>query len=665
MESLSICIITKDEEKHIFRCLKSIRNLAEEIIMVDTGSTDNTLNIAKDFKCRVFQIDWQDDFSAARNFALEQAQGQWILMIDADEELVKEDKKILHDFLKDSKAEGYFVQIINKLEHNMILKHRAVRLFRNRPEYRYTGRIHEQIAPAILKHGPQALDNSPLRFIHFGYHENVIGNKQERNIKILKRELADQPENSFMLFNLGTEYFLMADYQKARETYEKSLLFIHQEQPYGSTVIRNLAVTYLKLKEYQKCSKLLEKGISWYSDYTDLYYLEGRLKAAQGFLDKACESFTRCLELGETENYTSTLGVGSYLSLIELGDALQKLGKYQEALETYLEALVYAPLRKQTIERIPPLVIFTGKKGVLKELEKFDLSGEEYLLLADNFAYWEEYTTSLEIINYFTQNDFIKIFRAHCLLQQRKFAAALEELKNVKNPPDPVSFWSNVFLCACGLNEEELFTISINHLEKIVDSEQVQVFKDLVNTRGKVNYLSSPKYLSECWRLLNQFITLDLEQWFIKIFNIAQTIREFDTRLLTVNLLWNKDSSSTEEYLRKIDSKKAGSIFTVIEGDLNLEQGNYQQSWELFNLAFDLSPDDEFIRTGISLSALKQAEKLAKEALEKFDSELIAERLKVIEEEITILEKKYRFLRLQRRKEIDVLQTLLNSLYDS
>lgn len=666
MPNLSVCLITKDEEKNIFRCLKSIRDIADEIILVDTGSTDNTLNIAKEFKCRIFQIEWQDDFSSARNYALEKAEGQWILMIDADEEFLKEDKKNLQELLANAQAEGYFVQILNNLEQNQVLKHRAVRLFRNRSEYRYTGRIHEQIAPSILKIKPDGLDNSELKLLHFGYHEKTVIKKRGRNIKILQKELEEKPEDPFILSNLATEYFLLDDYQKTVENYEKALQYAHQEQSYTATIFRNLAITYLKLDAKEKCSRLIAKGIELYPDYTDLYYLQGSLETTQGFLDKAYQAYQKCILLGEVDHYTSTQGVGSFLALMELAEILEKTGQYEEALTRNIEALAYNEAKEVVIEKIPPLVIQTGKKDFLKEIEDFNLTGQDYLLLADNFAYWEDYETSLQIFDYFNPSDFIKFFRAYCLLHQKNFQEALEEFKQIKNPPDLSAFWNNIFLCACGLNDEELFTKSIEELQEIISSEQLQVYQDLLNTSEKEGYLQSVIYLAQCWKILKEFIDLNLDQWFQKAQNIANTLDEVPTMFLTVNLMWNQNSPLTAEYLQKIDQGDKISFLTVIEADLALEQGNFTRAWELFNLAANLFPDDEFIKTSITLSALKQAEKLGNEALKRFSgSELIDERVKIIAEELPLLEEKYRFLRMQRRKKNDILQALLKSLYDS
>ena len=87
---LSVCMIVKNEEKTLARCLYSIKDIADEIVVVDTGSTDKTTDIAQEFGAKVFSLDWKDDFSAARNFSLEKATGAWILIIDADEVLSKD-----------------------------------------------------------------------------------------------------------------------------------------------------------------------------------------------------------------------------------------------------------------------------------------------------------------------------------------------------------------------------------------------------------------------------------------------------------------------------------------------------------------------------------------------------------------------------------------------
>jgi len=665
MLNLSVCLITRNEEKNIFRCLKSIRDIADEIILVDTGSTDNTLNIARNFKSKIFQTEWEEDFSKARNFALDQAQGQWILIIDADEEMLPQGKEALENLLNNSSAEGYFVQIINVLENNQILKNRAVRLFRNRPEYRFKGMIHEQIAPCILENKPQSILPSPIEFLHFGYHESILFEKQERNLKILRKELELNPEDPFTLANLATTYFILEDFDKAVENYEKALEYARKEEPYVATIFRNLAITYLNLKGYEKCTRLLEKGIAWYPDYTDLYYLLGRLAEIERQWERAADIYRKCLKLGDIEKYISTHGVGSFLPVLDLARVLEQIGNYQEALEANLQALAFSEAREKALEAIPPLALYTGCTGedIIGKIEQFGLTGSDYFKLADTYAYWDDFSTAWEILGFFTTIDVIRFYKGYCLLHIQEFSKALEEFRKIKVVDNPVLFWSNIFLCGCGLGDDELLRESINNLKKTLAPESFQILEDLKALKRE-EIINPEMYLEQCWKLLQEFINLDLQDWVEKAVVIGRSLKEYETLFLTVVCMWNRECPLTEYYLKQINKENKISFLTLIEADLNLEKGNYSGAWELFNLASSLFAEDELVKTGMAFAALKEAARIAQSASEKFSgSELIEERLKVINAELPFLENRYRFIRFKRRKG-NVLQTLINSLYD-
>jgi len=109
---LSLCMIVKNEEANLSRCLDSVKDIVDEIIIIDTGSTDNTVRIAESYGAKVFSIQWNDDFSEARNASLEKANGKWILLMDADDELAQEDRHKVRDLLVDG-IEGYFFKTIS------------------------------------------------------------------------------------------------------------------------------------------------------------------------------------------------------------------------------------------------------------------------------------------------------------------------------------------------------------------------------------------------------------------------------------------------------------------------------------------------------------------------------------------------------------------------
>jgi len=161
--SISVCLIVKDEEQFLEKCLQSVKDVADEIIIIDTGSQDNTVNIAKRYTDKIYFHPWKDNYSEARNHYLDYAKGDWIFQIDADEELVKEDIPILLNAVKNPSIDVILLQIISHLRRGQSeSRHSLERLFRNNGLIHYEGRIHERLIgfkrPMIY----------PVRLMHYG-----------------------------------------------------------------------------------------------------------------------------------------------------------------------------------------------------------------------------------------------------------------------------------------------------------------------------------------------------------------------------------------------------------------------------------------------------------------------------------------------------------------
>ena len=172
---ISLCMIVKNEAHCLGRCLNSVHNHVDEIIIVDTGSEDSTVDIAQQYGAKVFHFPWRHDFAAARNFSLEQARGQWILYLDADEELEAPPENCsLRALTERSDVDAYYFDIKNFSDNDELVRHINIRLFRNNPHYRFEGRLHEQILDAIMQATPQAVVVS-FRFKHFALRLPVRG----------------------------------------------------------------------------------------------------------------------------------------------------------------------------------------------------------------------------------------------------------------------------------------------------------------------------------------------------------------------------------------------------------------------------------------------------------------------------------------------------------
>ncbi len=209
--SISACLIVKNEEANLARCLKSLSGAVDQIIVIDTGSSDRTVEVAQEFGAEVGSFSWSDDFSAARNQALIRANGPWILWIDADEELTSDSAKVLRAATRKRDIGGYNAEIVNFTADgtdDQIYIHRAVRLFRKVSDCMFSGRIHEQVTPSLQAAGLTWADLDDFKILHHGYRPSAMIEKEkiDRTISILTSELAENPTDSFQWFNLANAY---------------------------------------------------------------------------------------------------------------------------------------------------------------------------------------------------------------------------------------------------------------------------------------------------------------------------------------------------------------------------------------------------------------------------------------------------------------------------
>ena len=209
--TISLCMIVKNEERNLPGCLRSVRGVVDEIVVVDTGSEDATQRIAASHGAVLLHHRWQDDFAAARNVGLERATGEWILVLDADEELEEETRWRLRRELAGTRADGLQMVVRSLAPEGDLQRYDDItitRLFRNRPEYRYEQPIHEQIRPAIERLGGR-IEESDLVILHYGYARPLAQgteNRALRNLRLLERALARSPDDPYLHFQLGATY---------------------------------------------------------------------------------------------------------------------------------------------------------------------------------------------------------------------------------------------------------------------------------------------------------------------------------------------------------------------------------------------------------------------------------------------------------------------------
>jgi glycosyltransferase involved in cell wall biosynthesis len=216
-------MIVKNEERNLPQCLDSVRGLAEECIVVDTGSTDATAAVAARYGAEVIPFDFTlVDFAAARNHAIERASGQWILMLDADEALDRASASVIERLIAPGQNSGYFLERHNRsADSESAFTDYVVRLFPNRPDYRYRGRVHETIDASILSGGGR-LRKSGIRILHnFGSDREARRHKNRWYIEILKEEIAADPSDDSRLDFLAAEYHQLEMFDEATAVAER------------------------------------------------------------------------------------------------------------------------------------------------------------------------------------------------------------------------------------------------------------------------------------------------------------------------------------------------------------------------------------------------------------------------------------------------------------
>jgi glycosyltransferase involved in cell wall biosynthesis len=222
-DSLTLCMVVKNEEATLPRCLDSVRGVAAEFLIVDTGSTDRTPQIAADYGAEVLPFDFTIvDFAAARNHAIARARGRWILVLDADETLDPAAAPEIEKLIARGENSGYFLERYNRASGaQKPFTDYVVRLFPNRPNHRYRGRVHERIDASILAGGGQ-LQQTSIRIDHsFSADPETRRRKNHWYIEILKEEIAADPSDHSRLDFLAAEYHQLEMFDEATQIAER------------------------------------------------------------------------------------------------------------------------------------------------------------------------------------------------------------------------------------------------------------------------------------------------------------------------------------------------------------------------------------------------------------------------------------------------------------
>jgi len=360
MNKLSVCMIVKNEEQHLKQCLESIKNLADEIVIVDTGSTDKTKDIAKEYTSKIYDFVWNNDFAEARNFSLSKASGDWILYLDADESISEKDCNEIREILKKPEADAYYFTFRTytndsgkanwfsskedfyeeSKNSNGFWISQVLRLFKK--GYLFEGKIHETPLNSIKEKKGIVFDTD-IVIHHYGELKDALYQKtKQKNYESLLKLRLSEPHpgktDHYIMFELASELIKQEKIDEAIIYLEKAIQ-IYKDLPYLIT----LGGLYLKKKEYAKAEKILTDASQISPQNEDVLINLGVLYSETKEYNKSIRKFEKAMDINKNSadaNYN-------------LGLVYIKMGKLNKS-KTYLErAIELNPSYKGRIKSLP------------------------------------------------------------------------------------------------------------------------------------------------------------------------------------------------------------------------------------------------------------------------------------------------------------------------
>lgn len=371
---ISLCMIVKNEEKVISRCLSSVEKLVDEIIIVDTGSTDRTKEIAAAYTTHIYDFEWVDDFSAARNYAASKASGEWILVLDADEYV---DESNFNNFITKLKEDNgrfdaYAAKIINfsgVLGESLVQNYHD-RIYKNNGKIYYYRRIHEQFKNK--DNSPLDIQNSNLVIFHSGYLNQTVREKDKssRNKELLDKEMNTGEKNAFDYFNFGNEYFSNGDNSKALNAYLKAYKLKKDFQlSWVPITVMQIIICLINLKKYNEALSVLSDAGNIYAATPEFQYLKGEIFFLRGQFEDAKKTFLDLIN--NNANYTSIIfrpDLKDQKPHLRLGEIFLYQKDYSDAIYHYTSVL---NINNSDIESIKKVISILNKFYVEDEIKNF------------------------------------------------------------------------------------------------------------------------------------------------------------------------------------------------------------------------------------------------------------------------------------------------------
>lgn len=356
---VSLTVIVKNEEQNLPCCLESVRGIFDEIVVVDTGSTDRTIEVARSFGANLFEFPWVDSFAAVRNEALSRATAEYAFWLDADDMVEDNERERLRAILRTLRSAdlaGYVVRCAcdpspDGTGGDTVVDH--IRLFPRRDDIRWTYRVHEQILPALNRaHVPVRWTDLTVR--HTGYVDRELRDRKlERDLRLLRLDLQDHPGDPFINFNLGAVAIERRQWDQALGFLERSL----NDLAPTDSIVRKLYALIARAHQMKGDSQLAPatcaRGLQLDPDDAELWFRKAVVHRHRGESAEAEHSWRRILGLSRPNRFCSfDQGIYGRLTRRNLAALAAERGDRGEARRLWEEVLAHCPGDREAMARL-------------------------------------------------------------------------------------------------------------------------------------------------------------------------------------------------------------------------------------------------------------------------------------------------------------------------
>lgn len=339
---ISLCMIAKDAADQLESCLASVRGVVDEVCLVDTGSNDGTGPLARALGARVAQLPWKESFAEARNASLAMARGDWILVLDADEELIDEHARAAFERFATAGAHRLGRLFVESVDDDgaVIGREAITRFFPARRGLRFEGRVHEQV---VAPDRTFSREDVGVRVRHTGYAASELRKrgKLRRNRTLLERALAEDGEDPYLCWQLARTRLLADDPAGAWEAAERARARVRGDESWAHALVETAADALRALARPAEARALLERDGPPAQARPDRCFRLGLCALDEGRLETAEAWFRRSLELGPGE--ADDPGTATWAPAHNLGVMCEVLGLAEEARQFYGLALAHRP----------------------------------------------------------------------------------------------------------------------------------------------------------------------------------------------------------------------------------------------------------------------------------------------------------------------------------